>query len=78
VNRVSCADIKPLALKTIQVQTNGTAPTPIRFEAASGAHVVLTGADWLTDWRRADEARPIMRYLCGKSEAAIVELARGD
>jgi hypothetical protein len=34
---------------------------PIRFEAAAGEHVLLTGADRLTDWRKVDEARPIYR-----------------
>lgn len=41
------------------VKTSGTASAPIRFEAAPGEHVVLTGADRLTGWQKAEEARPI-------------------
>jgi parallel beta-helix repeat protein len=43
----------------VLAKTSGTAQAPIRFEAAPGEHVVLTGADRLTGWRKADEARPI-------------------
>ena len=32
---------------------------PIVFEAASGEHVVVTGADLLTDWRREDDQQQI-------------------
>jgi len=45
----------------VLAKTSGTAQTPIRFEAAPGEHVVLTGADRLTRWRKAEEARPIYR-----------------
>jgi hypothetical protein len=41
------------------VKTSGTAQAPIRFEAAAGEQVVLTGSDRLTGWRKADEVRPI-------------------
>ena len=43
----------------VVLKSNGTAQAPIRFEAAPGEHVVLTGADRLTGWRRAEDARPI-------------------
>lgn len=43
----------------VLVKTSGTAQAPIRFEAAPGEHVVVTGADRLTGWRKADETRPI-------------------
>lgn len=43
----------------VLAKTSGTAQAPIRFEAAPGEHVVLTGADRLTGWRRADQDRPI-------------------
>jgi hypothetical protein len=43
----------------VVVKTSGTAQAPICFEAAPGEHVILTGADRLTGWQRADEARPI-------------------
>ena len=43
------------------MKTSGTAQAPIRFEAAPGERVVLTGADRLTGWQRADDARPIYR-----------------
>ncbi len=41
------------------VKTSGTVQAPIRFQAAPGEQVVLTGADRLTAWRKEDEARPI-------------------
>lgn len=45
----------------VVVKQNGTAQAPIIFEAAPGAHVVLTGADLLTGWQKAGGARPIYR-----------------
>ena len=45
----------------VLVKTSGTPQAPIRFEAAPGEQVVLTGADRLTGWRKADEARPTYR-----------------
>jgi len=38
----------------VVVKTSSTAEKPLRFEAATGAHVVLTGADRLTGWRKAE------------------------
>ncbi len=38
--------------ETVVVMQSGTAEQPIRFEAAPGATVVITGADRITDWRR--------------------------
>jgi hypothetical protein len=43
----------------VVVKTSGTAQAPIRFAAAPGEQVVMTGADRLTGWRRADAAQPI-------------------
>jgi hypothetical protein len=43
----------------VLVKSSGTAQAPIRFEAAPGEQIVLTGADRLTGWRRAEEAGPI-------------------
>jgi hypothetical protein len=43
----------------VSLKTSGTAQAPIRFEAAPGEQVVVTGADQLTGWQKADEARPI-------------------
>ena len=43
----------------VVVATSGTEQRPIRFQAAPGAHVVLTGADRLTDWKRMDGDKPI-------------------
>ena len=40
-------------------KTSGTAQTPIRFEAAPGEHVVVTGADRLSGWQKAEDGRPI-------------------
>lgn len=45
----------------VLAKASGTATAPIRFEAAAGEHVLLTGADRLTGWTKADEARPIYR-----------------
>lgn len=38
---------------------SGTAQAPIRFEARTGDHVVVTGADRLTGWVRTEAQRPI-------------------
>jgi hypothetical protein len=43
------------------VRSSGTEQAPIRFEAAPGEHVVVTGADRLTGWEKADDTRPIYR-----------------
>jgi hypothetical protein len=43
----------------VVAKTSGTAEKPIRFEAAPGAHVVLTGADRLTGWQKVEGARPV-------------------
>ncbi|MCZ7638071.1 MAG: right-handed parallel beta-helix repeat-containing protein [Verrucomicrobia bacterium] len=43
----------------VLVKASGTAEAPLRFEAAPGEHVLLTGADRLTGWRRQDESRPV-------------------
>lgn len=43
----------------VLVKTSGTAEAPIRFEAAPGEHVVVTGADRLGGWRKSEDARPI-------------------
>ena len=45
----------------VLVKRHGTAQAPVRFEAASGEHVVLTGADRLTNWKKADDSRPVYR-----------------
>src|SRR6516164_9722130 len=36
------------------IKNNGTPEAWIRFEAGVGAHVVLTGADRLSDWKKAE------------------------
>ena len=43
----------------VVVETSGQAGAPIRFEAAPGEQVVLTGADQLMDWGRKGDDRPI-------------------
>ncbi len=43
------------------VKSSGSATAPIRFEAAAGEHVVVTGADQLTSWQRVEGADPIYR-----------------
>jgi hypothetical protein len=45
----------------VLVKTSGTAEAPIRFENAPGEHVVLTGADRLIRWQKADGTRPVYR-----------------
>ena len=45
--------------ESVVVKTSGTAEAPIRFETAPGAHVLLSGADQLTGWRKSGETRPI-------------------
>jgi len=48
----------------VLVKSSGTVQVPIRFEAAPGEHVVVTGADRLTGWQKADDTRPIYRVAC--------------
>ena len=43
----------------VVVKTDGTAAQPIRFEAAPGEWVVLTGADRLTGWKKAPGEDPV-------------------
>jgi hypothetical protein len=43
----------------VLLRTSGTAEKPIRFEAAPGAFVVLTGADSLTNWQKVEGDRKI-------------------
>ena len=38
--------------ETVLVENSGTPDKPIRFLAAPGAYVMLTGADQITDWRK--------------------------
>lgn len=45
----------------VVVKNSGTTNQPIRFQAAPGAHVVLTGADHLSGWQKADSERPVFR-----------------
>jgi hypothetical protein len=45
--------------EAVVVRTNGTAQAPLLFTAAPGAHVVLTGADLVTDWQQVESGRPI-------------------
>ncbi len=45
--------------ETVVAKTSGTAQSPIIFEAAPGAHVVLTGADHLTGWQQLSGGRPV-------------------
>lgn len=45
----------------VTVEKSGTAQRPIRFEAAPGEHVAVTGADLMTQWEKADPERQIYR-----------------
>ena len=38
--------------ETVVIEKSGTPQNPIRFEAAPGAYVTITGADQITDWRK--------------------------
>jgi hypothetical protein len=38
--------------ETVNVDTSGTATSPIRFEAAPGESVIVTGADEIREWRK--------------------------
>ncbi len=40
--------------ESVVVSSNGRTNAPIRFEAAPGSHVVITGADRLSGWARTD------------------------
>ncbi|MFI5380316.1 MAG: right-handed parallel beta-helix repeat-containing protein [Tepidisphaerales bacterium] len=41
--------------ETVVVAASGTAEKPIIIEPATAEHVVVTGADLITDWKREDE-----------------------
>jgi hypothetical protein len=43
----------------IVIKTSGTAKEPIRFEAAPGERVVITGADQMTGWTKLPSENPI-------------------
>ena len=45
----------------VTVEADGTAERPIRFVAAAGERVVVTGADEMTDWERADPEQHVYR-----------------
>ena len=45
----------------VTIKTSGKEGAPIRFEAAPGAHVVITGADRLSHWSRIEGESPIYR-----------------
>lgn len=41
------------------IKASGTEQAPIRFEAAPGTHVVLSGADRMLHWQRMDGEQPV-------------------
>lgn len=43
----------------VVAKNSGTPEAPIRFEAAPGEHVVVTGADRLTNWQKASPQQPV-------------------
>lgn len=45
--------------EAVVIKADGTAEQPVRFEAAPGERVVLTGADRFTDWKKPDGKDPI-------------------
>jgi hypothetical protein len=44
--------------ESVVIATSGTKDKPIRFEAASAQSVIVTGADRLLGWQKADAASP--------------------
>lgn len=44
--------------ESLAIETSGTKDKPIRFEAANAARVVVTGADRILGWQKADAASP--------------------
>ncbi len=47
--------------EAVVVKTSGTELAPILFEVGSGAHVIVTGADRLNGWQKADGGQPVYR-----------------
>jgi hypothetical protein len=45
--------------ESVIIQAGGTEAKPILFTAATGEHVVVTGADQFTDWHRENEKQQI-------------------
>ncbi len=45
----------------VVVEKSGTADAPIRFQAAPGEHVVVTGADVITKWEQPDPTVKVYR-----------------
>ena len=45
--------------ETVVVKASGSVQQPITFAAAPGVHVVMTGTDRLTGWRRAETDPPV-------------------
>lgn len=43
----------------VVVKASGTAGNPVRFQAATGEHVVVTGADRLTGWQKENDGGQI-------------------
>jgi hypothetical protein len=43
----------------VLIKSSGTEQQPIRFEASQGEHVLLTGADVLSGWKKAGGENPI-------------------
>ena len=43
----------------VRIRSHGLPDKPIRLEAAPGAHVVLTGADQISDWKPMGADRPV-------------------
>ena len=41
--------------ETVVIKKNGTRERPIRFEAASGSNVIVTGLDQLPDWHKQND-----------------------
>jgi hypothetical protein len=47
--------------EAVDIKNAGTTQSPIIFAAATGAHVLLTGADRLTGWEKIEGNQPIYR-----------------
>ncbi len=44
--------------ETVTIETSGTKDKPLRFEAANAESVIVTGADRILGWQKADVASP--------------------
>ena len=49
--------------ESVVIDAKGSKEQPIRFEAATAARVIVTGADRITSWQKAETASPDNIYV---------------